>query len=347
MQGSMLRLCVIILTASGILCGPLGSVLDSRSDTACSPPRLNEIGSQYKDNEGPHTNNGTDQYSDWELASSQGGPLEISPGTDSLTARRLKRRAFDWDTAVTKGKALWERLQAVVKDPNAQDIEDCGIDQRWDLKSSGPTPLMLSESAYRTLPSNAVPFRQFEAEFYFTSSTPRVQGASFRYVNGHSPRYGVICAYEIRGVVYTDSGSPRRAPDRWSDVTYQTWRSTCATHGVNPNALQWIVQDHITNDVTANIIDKAIESAAFLERPDRPQARESFEPGDDEFFALLSTPNVVGSVYMLMHYVVSLGRKSIKEIGVYRIGPQGDYYLYLELEAQQPATQQLPGLETS
>lgn len=56
----------------------------------------------------------------------------------------------------------------------------------------------------------------------------------------------------------------------------------------------------------------------------------------DDFLALLRTPNVVGSVHLLMQYVKELGKKTIKSITIVRlfsfVNWSGVFYLAVEFE---------------
>lgn len=56
----------------------------------------------------------------------------------------------------------------------------------------------------------------------------------------------------------------------------------------------------------------------------------------DEFDALLTTPNVVGVVYMLIRNVNATGRKTIRGIGVFRERPGTNYSIYIELKKAPP-----------
>lgn len=73
---------------------------------------------------------------------------------------------------------------------------------------------------------------------------------------------------------------------------------------------------------------------------------ETHTPSDDGFYALLQTPNVVGTVYMLIRARDGLGRKTIKSVSFHRPHPDDAQYVWIELEDARPFEEGGAGRET-
>lgn len=89
-----------------------------------------------------------------------------------------------------------------------------------------------------------------------------------------------------------------------------------------------------TNSLMDEIINNQIGTPSPFDDGDDSQNRIDgvLKPGDDAFYALLATPNVIGTVYMLMNYTNAIGRKTISEISYFRLSPRFGYHLYIKVE---------------
>lgn len=141
--------------------------------------------------------------------------------------------------------------------------------------------------------------------------------------------------------ISTVSGRRRRAPDRWSDLTWSVWVEKCRAQGKPPSGLKLIIKDRVTNRQTESIIEKAtLDQKEVQEDTDVYSA--TLSPSSEgvlgeAFFAMLGSPNVIGVVYMLMDYINGVGRKTIKNIGLKKFDPHDyldpiHYFVWIELE---------------
>lgn len=104
----------------------------------------------------------------------------------------------------------------------------------------------------------------------------------------------------------------------------------CARLGGDPKGLRFILQDNIANPTTEGI---QYQIAKRRRPPNVPSHRPQFDdllPGEDDFYALLGSPNVVGTVYMLIRNANALGRKTIKRIGSHSFGVGFDISVEIE-----------------
>lgn len=114
-----------------------------------------------------------------------------------------------------------------------------------------------------------------------------------------------------------------------SDVTWKYYKVVCRREAKDPKGLKWILQEGIFNSKT-NAVQNYIVKKKYGDGT-REERNDVWYPGSDEFLALLTTPNVVGTVYMLMQHVNEIGRKSIRSIGSYVEPVSRMYCLYIEL----------------
>lgn len=116
-----------------------------------------------------------------------------------------------------------------------------------------------------------------------------------------------------------DSEHEPKDPIFWSDATFAMWECICEFTNVRPTSLRHLLQLYITNDITWAIIEQAMpyQRDVYVFAPDNHA---------DAFYALLASPNGIGSVHLLMQHKAVLGRKIVTRIAVWNTkGKDGDY----------------------
>lgn len=133
-------------------------------------------------------------------------------------------------------------------------------------------------------------------------------------------------------------GNSVTALSRWSDLTFLQWQSMASG---NVGNLQYIVHTSISNKATIGIIDYVTG-----DQLDGPDVMFMFEPGSENFKALLGTPNAVETPYLLGERKRQLEWKTIKSVRVFKMGELDDgpmdkadeeYTMILEIETHPQA----------
>lgn len=96
------------------------------------------------------------------------------------------------------------------------------------------------------------------------------------------------------------------APVRWADAIFVLWKQACAEERRSPSVLKFIVRALISNPETINTLDE-------IQRNIPMSTHFLFESSQDDFFAILGTPNGVGTADLLTRYVHSFGTKSTSD----------------------------------
>ena len=108
-----------------------------------------------------------------------------------------------------------------------------------------------------------------------------------------------------------------------SDMAFLYWNRACTEHDVNPKTLKHIFLSVITTPETQQVVDhvfaetmgRSLNSVAELPLWDK---RMTLMPETDEFEALVATAQVKGIVWMLLQHREHLGKKTIKQISVFK-----------------------------
>lgn len=104
-----------------------------------------------------------------------------------------------------------------------------------------------------------------------------------------------------------------------SDVTWAYWKVLNERTGSDPSALTYILRQQIINKETVKIVNNILgQDPEDTDPPDLPMFKD-LQPGSEEFFAMVNSPNVIGTVYMLRDYVNSLKRKTIQSIRIAKL----------------------------
>ncbi|TGO84911.1 hypothetical protein BPOR_0451g00010 [Botrytis porri] len=76
--------------------------------------------------------------------------------------------------------------------------------------------------------------------------------------------HGVIVAYQslspYQVELLKDIKSPT-IPDlsRWSDIAYLKWAEVCKLHGTEVSNLKYVIQHHVTNNTTLDVINEVLK----------------------------------------------------------------------------------------
>lgn len=240
----------------------------------------------------------------------------------------FSRQDNSFDYFVNKGRSYWKDLQTVLEDPDASDIPIVDLSKHWRLDP--PSVTSGTEAAKLAMQQERL---NMNHPFFYSSLQLKSHPAIW-YKNDVSPASGIIIAKSNHGeAIDPDSGAVTRAPTRWSAAIIPLWKLACQMNGVDPSALQYISQSTVINDQTIAVLNAAM-AAANREKADR-KGRPTFTkwtPEDDEFYAILATPNGVGVVYLLKDYPATLGWKTIKSIMIYFTGQGKDPNVWFEME---------------
>ncbi|KAJ5902890.1 hypothetical protein N7495_003418 [Penicillium taxi] len=126
--------------------------------------------------------------------------------------------------------------------------------------------------------------------------------SKLRYRNYYGPKIGVIVAKSNYGQV-----GKARAPDKWSDIAWLVWVQQCSLQNTLPSQLGYIIQEAIANDDTTTLLDEITRGMAKEEK-DKPVVF-TWTPQDEEFYALLGSPNGIGTAFLSINYPNALGLK--------------------------------------
>lgn len=128
------------------------------------------------------------------------------------------------------------------------------------------------------------------------------------YSNSYSPRYRLIAELSYNKI--------RTETLTWSTATFAVWKALADVLRIRIDKIDWIGQAAIDDPFTNSIINRAV--------PATPNnVIKSFGPSDQDenFMALLGTPNGLRGANLLLKHKQALGRKTITRVVVFRDGP--------------------------
>lgn len=135
--------------------------------------------------------------------------------------------------------------------------------------------------------------------------------SKIRYRNIYGPAVGVLIAKSIHGQY-----GAQRAPDRWSDVAWPLWKRSCQQKNINPSSIRFIIQEAIANDDTNELLDELTQGMP-KESQGKPRVF-AWTKDQHGYYALLRSPNGLGTAYMSLNYPDSMGRKYVSRITAYK-----------------------------
>lgn len=122
------------------------------------------------------------------------------------------------------------------------------------------------------------------------------------------------CAYGhaiiAKGIFRKDEHTGDIARTHWSDVTFPIWKEYCEGDGIAPGDLEYIIEDTVINKDTTDIINQIIPASQRRHL----DFSKVFTRDNPDFYALLATPNAIGSAYICINYATSMRYKRVASI---------------------------------
>jgi hypothetical protein len=115
--------------------------------------------------------------------------------------------------------------------------------------------------------------------------------------------------------------------NRWSDVVFLEWQKLCEKVHVPLNSLKHIIRYNVDNGPTEDVI----QDVFGLNTKDWSEISHgrTFYPGEEEFTALLGTPNGSGVAYMLIDHKGQFGQVRVKSITVKGMKIGGEWFPWM------------------
>ncbi|KAJ5895083.1 hypothetical protein N7495_006774 [Penicillium taxi] len=145
------------------------------------------------------------------------------------------------------------------------------------------------------------------------------------YNNAYNLPGGTIIADHSQSPAYTsyiencDDGKPLVDPlvplSVWSDVSFLEWQNLCSIYGASVQSLKHVVQSHIVNSETLEILPTALDESGTDVDWEKYKDGKKFT-GGATFEALLGTPVASGTSWMLIQHKNQLGLKRIASITI-------------------------------
>lgn len=218
-----------------------------------------------------------------------------------------------FNTYKIKGKGYWDALVSKLN-------EESLVDKDYDAVFSSRYSTTVSAGA--DTPSNVKGFAG-KADKYVTKVKGGEAGKD-PYENYMDPTSGRIVAsynYGDKDINTDESGDTKRLPN--SEILYQQYKQAVEEkddEGVSISGLTEVVRSSIQNQDTMAVISLCITSV--LEKFNE----KAWQPGSDEFNALLGTDNCKGIAFMLKDHASSFGKKTITSIVT-----KGENYIRIKL----------------
>ena len=191
-----------------------------------------------------------------------------------------------------RGRDTYRKTLDAVKDPNKRDTGPNSISpQQWRTERN---PKQLLPYAPELI-LNSLNLQSHEGTFIEVKNTAIGDWInppnSLYYENLYSGAASMIIATLNVGI----NDNRQRAPNRWSEVALNFWRARDITGNSD---LKYVLQQFITNSESTDVIEELIPEAEFL-GTEKHNCIDYTPRDGDRFFALLQTPNVVGTAYMM------------------------------------------------
>jgi len=108
-----------------------------------------------------------------------------------------------------------------------------------------------------------------------------------------------------------------------SDMAFLDWKRACAKYATNPNTLRHIFLSNIKFEATQQAVQYVFNAkmghfpSSWSDLPLWDQ-KMTFLPDTEGYQALLATVQLKGIFWMLLQHREQLGKKSIKEISIFK-----------------------------
>ncbi|KAL8783700.1 MAG: hypothetical protein Q9213_004439 [Squamulea squamosa] len=246
------------------------------------------------------------------------GPLETNPAPDEITCS-------DYSTCSSKGLGYWTELQTTLAQPNPIDRTDGKAIFDRDYGCEFITLDYNNPDLQRIFPdltAHGINPRWVEPHAVFSKNTEETA-----YTNLFQTNKGVILALEN----YRDADEAKTL--QWSELMYQAWPYAQAwdeyrqEQGIYENhpgsgpisSFSTVIQVDVRNEESQAVL-RTIWKAVGWEWNTLDHTWRKFTVEDPAtsrwFYALLGTPNVKGTVYLLKDHAAEIGKKTVTEIWV-------------------------------
>ncbi|KAF7911488.1 uncharacterized protein EAE98_011958 [Botrytis deweyae] len=141
--------------------------------------------------------------------------------------------------------------------------------------------------------------------------------------------HGVIVAYDSMSphqVAFLKDIKSSIIPDlsRWSDITYLKWAEVCKFHGTEVSNLNYVIQHHVTNQITLDVIKEVLKKRGEWLAPSGCVV--SMGDSNGHGAALLGTPNGKGVVWLLAQHKEAFKSLTIISVEIFSCKPANNEY---------------------
>ncbi|KAF7886125.1 hypothetical protein EAF00_010228 [Botryotinia globosa] len=136
--------------------------------------------------------------------------------------------------------------------------------------------------------------------------------------------HGVIVAYNLLSPCQVEISKDIKSPmipdlSRWSDIAYLQWAEVCKFHGTRMSNLIYVVQHHITNQTTLEVIKEVLKKRGESLAPSGCVV--SMKDSDSHGAALLGTPDGKGVAWLLAQHKEALKDSTIISVEIFSCKP--------------------------
>ncbi|KAJ5081497.1 hypothetical protein NUU61_009761 [Penicillium alfredii] len=213
----------------------------------------------------------------------------------ALTASQFREYA-------RKGLGYIEHLESVLarrRRKNRADLTDelvaAKYQVKWERKTSDHPDDEYLEKKF------GIP----DTEEFFDVDAVSRENDELYYHNYFNPPRGMIFAFDNEGVGLRE---------RWSQMAWHFWVKACLKYkGISPSSLSVIIQNEVKNEETLDVLEEAAARAKVgLARAARKETmwtpEMTFDQFDEEFYAIIGTPNGKGAAWLLIDNAATLGK---------------------------------------
>ncbi|TGO16731.1 hypothetical protein BPAE_0479g00010 [Botrytis paeoniae] len=136
--------------------------------------------------------------------------------------------------------------------------------------------------------------------------------------------HGVIVAYDSMSPYQVELLKDIKSPiipdlSRWSDITYLKWAEVCKFHGTEVSNLNYVIQHHVTNQITLDVINEVLKKRGESIGPSGSVV--SMKDINGHGAALLGTPNGQGVAWLLAQHKEAFKDLTIISVEIFLCKP--------------------------
>ncbi|KAJ5815541.1 hypothetical protein N7474_007318 [Penicillium riverlandense] len=211
-----------------------------------------------------------------------------------------------------------------VEKKSSSEVDDCGFGGFNDF--GDPEALDITknlEPVFQYLEVNLAAVDVYTEKIeWVQSNTVTIEGVTYGATNGlyanlFNVQSGFIIADVIESPAFRSSTSSHPVEhlvklEKWSDVTFLQWKKSCVEKKKPVTDLKYVIQNSITNVDTVAILREALGKPNDFDGWGDYRDKSKFKTFDATsnaaaFDALLRTPNVRGTAYMLIQHKDAFG----------------------------------------